>query len=120
MSNELLAKIKEQRRFKVTVEKYSFTVRRPTDVEVVKLTRDGSDFFDIAAEYVSDWAGVTEDDLVGGGGSDAVKFDARVWREWCADRPEFWMPIATAVLKAYDAHAERLATLAKNSQPGSN
>src|ERR1043166_7364319 len=107
MSNELLAKIRAQRQLKVTVGKFTFLARRPTDVEIVKLTRDGAEWYEIAAGYVNGWEGVTENDLIGGGGSDAVRFDERVWREWCADRPELWQPIATAVMKAYDAHAER-------------
>jgi hypothetical protein len=118
MSNELLAKIKAQRQFKIKVGKFTFMARRPTDVEIVKITRDGAEWFEIATSFVNGWEAVTENDVVGGGGSDAVRFDERVWREWCADRPDFWQPIGTAVLKAYETHSERTAELEKNSQPG--
>ena len=57
--------------------------------------------------------GVSEDDIIGGGGSDKPEFSAALWAEWCADRPDFWEPIATALLEAYKNHARSLADAAK-------
>jgi hypothetical protein len=45
-------------------------------------------------------------DLVPGGVGTEVAFDPEVWKEWCADHPEFWQPIASAVLEAYKRHTE--------------
>lgn len=114
MSRELIARIRKSRETEVKIEKYTFIVRRPTDVEAVELSRGSAGPADVAQKHVIGWKGVTEDDVVGGGGSDPVAFDVDLWREWCSDRPAFWAPIAEAALKAYEAHAKDQETAAKN------
>lgn len=120
MSSELVARIRKQREFKIKVGRFTFVARRPTQKEFLDLARGNVNFSDIAAEYVVDWDGITEDDVVGGGGSDKVKFDPRVWREWVADRSDFWEPIAQPILDAYTEYQKHIDELSKNSQPGSN
>lgn len=114
MTIDLIRRIRKQRELKVTVGKFTFIARRPTDVEAVDLHRSGVSFADIAEKFVSGWEGITEDDVIGGGGSDVVEFSAELWREWCHDRPDFWEPIAAAVLQSYQLHAARLESEAKN------
>lgn len=114
MTIDLIRRIRKQRELKVTVGKFVFIARRPTDVEAVELHRSSVTFADIAEKFVSGWENITEDDVLGGGGSDSVEFDADLWREWCHDRPDFWEPIASAVLESYRLHASRLETEAKN------
>ena len=48
------------------------------------------------------------------GGTDPIPFAADLWAAWCADRPDFWGPIADAALEAYRLHAEALDAAAKN------
>ena len=114
MSKELVAKLRKGRESKVTVGKWTFTVRRPTDVEAVALYRGGMAYAEIAQQYVSNWDGVTENDIVGGGTIDPIAFDPVLWREWCADRPDFWQPISEAALNAYQEHTKRLGDSVKN------
>lgn len=114
MSRELIARIKKSRETEVKVDKFTFIIRRPTDVEAVALSRESTGPADVAQKFVVGWKGITEDDVVGGGGSEPVAFDVDLWREWCADNPAFWAPIAEAALKAYEAHAKDQETSAKN------
>jgi len=114
MSRELIAKIRQQRELKVTVGKFTFTGHRPTDVEAIALGQADSAFSDIAERFVIGWDGVTEDDIVHGGSMVPVPFDALLWAEWCADRPDFWGPISTAVLDSYRQHAKTTEDAAKN------
>lgn len=94
----------------------------------------------ITQRFVVGWEGVTEDDVVGGGGSDVVEFDVSLWHEWCADRKDFWgpcarhldgsgtpeereqckdcAPLTTAILDAYKDYAKEMDGAVKNSQPG--
>lgn len=114
MSKALIEKLRKGREFKLAVGGFTFLLRRPTDVEAVELHRSGGSPAEVAQRFVCGWEGVKEDDLVGGGGMDPVAFDLAMWKEWVADRPDFWAPIADAVLKAYQAHAESLETVTKN------
>lgn len=114
MSANLITRIREQRRLKVQAGGHTFFARRPTDVEAVELHRSGATLHEIARRFVAGWEGVTEDHVVGGGGSDPVPFSAELWTEWCADRPDLWEPIASAVLDAYQLHAQRLEQAGKN------
>ena len=100
------------------MNKHTFISRRPTDVEALQLHRSEAEFHEIARDFVTGWDNVTENDIVGGGGSDAVAFDKELWNEWCNDRPDFWRPIASAVLDAYTLHSKRLQDAEKNSQAG--
>lgn len=111
--NDLINRIRENRKLKVSVDRFTFICRRPTDVEATQLYRDGASHAQIATDYVIGWSGVTEDDVVGGGGSDAIEFDRDLWAEWCADRTAFWKPISDAVLAAYAQHVKDLKAAEK-------
>lgn len=100
----LIDKIKKARETAVEVEGFRFTIRRPTDQEAVNL-RDVT-FIEIAQKFVVGWFGVKEIDLFPGGNPVEVPFDGEVWREWCADHPEFWQPVSSAVLDAYKKHRD--------------
>lgn len=114
MSNELIARLRKQREFRVTIGKHVFIGLRPTDVEALALHRASADLSAIAAERVVGWENVSEDDIVGGGVTDPVPFNRELWQAWCADRPDFWKPIANASLDAYKLHAEAIDAVAKN------
>jgi hypothetical protein len=114
MSKDLVEKIRKQRELKVVAGKFTFTARRPTDVEAIALGRADSAFSKIAEQFVVGWDGVTEDDLIQSGASNPIPFDAVLWAEWCADRPDLWGTISTAVLDAYRLHAKRLEDGTKN------
>lgn len=113
MSKELINRIRKQREIKVPVGAFIFIARRPTVAEAVEISRENL-YTEITQRFVVGWENVTENDVAGGGGTDKIEFTAELWREWCADRPEFWSPIANAVLEAYSLYSKQLDGAAKN------
>jgi hypothetical protein len=115
----LIDKIKKARETQVEAGGYTFTVRRPTDMEVIDIR--GSDQLkqgDIMQRFVLGWSGVTELDIIPGGSNTPVEFDTALFMEWVADRPQLWAPITSAILEAYGLHQQRLDDALKKPAPG--
>lgn len=108
----LLDKIRKARESQVAVGGYTFTVRRPTDIEMLGLQGEG----DVGRllPYVVGWEGVKELDIIAGGDPHPLPFDAAVCAEWLADRPDLLGPLVSAIVASYGQHAEALDTAAKN------
>ena len=85
----LADKLRRAREFPVEVGGYTFTVRRPTDLEMFELK--GS----VSAGRL-------------------LPFDADACAEWLADRPDLLGPIVSALLDRYAQHTEALGVAAKN------
>lgn len=113
-SSLILRQLRKSRENKIEIGKHRFLYRRPTDVEMLKLGREKASDHDIAREFVEGWENVTPADIVPSGGSDSLEFDRILWREWLADRPDFWNPIAEAVVADYRTHVEKREQAAKN------
>lgn len=121
MSKQLIEKLRKGRQVRIEVDKPSgvgrfvFVATRPTDLDMVGIqeldkqaqTRRG-------LEFVVGWEGVTEDDIVGGGGTDAVAFTPELWMTWIADRAGLWAPIGDAIFEAFFAHLGVVDDAAKN------
>ena len=114
MSRELIAKLRKAREFDVVIGRMTFTCRRPNDDDAVKWFNGGADLSDLTLRNVIGWSGVTEDDVIGNGSSDPVPFHIDLWKEWVADRSDFWQPIAEKLIDAYRAHDEKIKERAKN------
>jgi len=100
-SDVLLARRRKARQGTVKVGDYTFTFRRPTEIEAAKIQGDYT-AFDVAVEFVCGWSdNVTEAVLIPGGASDPATFSKELWADWCADRSEFWPPIMKAITEAY-------------------
>lgn len=108
----LVDKIRKARERDVEVGGYTFTMRRPTDIEAMAL-RDADSVADLLP-FVVGWAGVKEIDVLPGGDAFPLAFDAAVAAEWLADRPDLLDPLVTAIMDAYRAHAAALEGAAKN------
>lgn len=113
MSKELIARIRKQREGKVTVGTMTFIFARPTDVEFTALMANGK-FSELGARHVVGWDNVTENDVVGGGGTDVVAFDKDLWAEMYSDRPDLWTPVSNAILEAYQLHTKAMEDVPKN------
>lgn len=125
MAEDIAAKLRKNRELKITVGKFTFTARRPTDMETLPIFRDFKEAGDdkskqleiagaVARDYVIGWEGMTEEDLIGGGGADPVPFSAETWREWSVDHRDMWQAITVAIFDAYQQHRERLVDTTKN------
>jgi hypothetical protein len=119
MTQSIAARMRKNRELKVTIGKFTFTCRRPTDVEAAAIYRNNESYAEVTRQFVIGWDNVTEDDLVGGGTQTLVPFERDAWNEWCPDHPEFWPVIANAILDAYKLHRDREDEARKNSEPGS-
>lgn len=89
-------------------------VLRPPETEMVRL---GSGIrVEHVAQYVNDWAGFTEATLLGDaiGSSDAVAFDADVWRELVADNVEWLQAVAAHIAEKSTEHLKSKADARKN------
>lgn len=112
MSNTLIEKIRKARESSVELSGFVFKFRRPTDEEAVTLGR--MTFIDVCRHFVTGWEKVKELDVIPGGGPEPVPFDAELWGEWLADRPDFWQPLQKAILDSYRAHSKKRDAEAKN------
>jgi len=107
----LADKIRKAREKTVDIGGFSFTVRRPTDVEMVEFanTRKAESLL----QFVVGWDKVNEIDLIPGGDPTPAKFDAEACHEWLMDRSDLFTPVINAVLEAYQAHKQSLADAEK-------
>jgi hypothetical protein len=113
MANPLIEKIRRARQQTVTCDKYSFTVRRPTNLEMLKL-KGRADQETLLRQFVTGWDNMTELDIYSGGTGAAVPFDSDLFVEWIADRPHYWEPITQAIVDAYQQHDQQLGEQLKN------
>jgi hypothetical protein len=114
LSKELAEKIRKRREFPLVVGKWRLTLKRPTDVEMGAVWKEEVSDGEVARRFVVGWDGMTEDDVYGGGGTDAVPFTSECWSEVVADRLELWKPIVTAILEAYAKHRKDMEASEKN------
>ena len=77
--SELAKRIRQSRITSIDVDKFRFSIRRPTDVEAGTLHARKASTFEVARDYVCDWSKVNEKDIFPAGDDADVKFDAVVW-----------------------------------------
>ena len=106
----LIEKIRKARESTLTVNGHTFTIRRPTDIE---MTQGGFGLEAMLDRFVVGWD-VREIDIVPGGMPEPVPFSSALFSEWIADRPEDWMEIANAIKQAYIDHTEKRSESVKN------
>ena len=109
----LIEKIRKAREIGVEAGGHKFTIRRPTDEEALRLSREGDDMLAVVKRFVIGWD-LMELDLIPGGSGVAVQFDAELFAEWVADQPSVWEPLGQAVLEAYKAHTDKRTDAVKN------
>jgi hypothetical protein len=115
MSQSLIEKIKKARQSKVTIEKITFVIARPTELDLaLNGARFGINVREVLSKYVVDWEGMTELELVSGGMPDAVSFSTALFMEWVEDKPEYWSPLATAIKESYDNYKSTQEQVLKN------
>jgi hypothetical protein len=97
-------------------------IMRPPESEIGSFLRvdDGRKSMvaelDQVVKFTAGWDGITEADILGAsvGGSDAVAFEADLWREMVADRGDWLKLVAQALLDAIVKHFESKAQAEKN------
>jgi len=115
----ILEKVRRQREQEIEVAPGKHvTVRRPPEAEMLSLR--GGVTVDHVARYTVGWKGFTEADVLTSGASDEMEFHPDLWREVVADRLEWFAKVANGLVDAMNAHAERKAAAAGNSEPTSS
>ncbi len=110
--NALTEKLRAARLSKLDLDGQAYTLRRPTDAEATALS--GTSALDLVGRFVVGWDHTELSLGIPGGTGAAVPFDAELWREWIADKPELWPPLTAAIVSAYVAHAAKREDAAKN------
>lgn len=110
----MIERLRKARQSTVVVGKYTFSVTRPTDMQMFEMRSRKIAQRDILEQYVTGWSGVTELDISAEGSNEPVIFSGDLFDEWIADRPELWAPIVTAIVDLYRAHEKAQETVAKN------
>lgn len=107
-------KLRKARESIVEAGGWKFTIRRPTDMEVVELHTNGGMTLRNTLPFVVGW-NLTELDLgVPGGSNDPADFDAEDFAYWIEDQPGLWGDLMQAIQSAYQAHADKREASAKN------
>jgi hypothetical protein len=121
--SRLIKQLRAQRQSWVDLEPGKrVQIIRPAEIEVQQFFRMEGGLRTMAAElpqvtkFVTDWAGITEADLLGAavGASDAVPFDADLWAEVVADRSAWLKTVSSALIDAIVKHFESKAQAEKN------
>ena len=108
----LADKIRKARESCVPVGGYVFTLRRPTDMDMIEFSRSRKPAE--LVRFVVGWEGVKEMDLIPGGDGHPAPFDAEACAEWLADRSDLFVPVVNAITDAYQAHKSALEAAEKN------
>lgn len=109
----LADKLRRAREEIVEVGGFAFTVRRPTDIEMMELRGASGNAARRLLPFVVGWSGVREVDLIPGGDPHPLDFDADACAEWLSDRPDLLDPLAARLMERYKEHAQALVDAAK-------
>ncbi|MBK8745712.1 hypothetical protein [Propionivibrio sp.] len=110
----LSEKILRSRESVVPAGGFKFTIRRPTDLDMIEFskTRRPADL----VRFVVGWKDVTDGDLYPGGDGAPATFDAEACAEWLADRSDLMVVLVNAVAEAYQAHKTALEVAEKTDR----
>jgi hypothetical protein len=118
MSAHLIEKLKKSRETQVEAGGKRFTVRRPTDLEVMEMRGQALKQGDIMERFVIGWPDMQEIDIIPGGSAVPVPFSTELFMEWVADKAELWAPLTQAILSAYEAHQTQVEEQLKKPGAG--
>lgn len=108
----LAEKIRKARESNVEAGGFVFTIRRPTDMEMLAFSR--SRRMEDLVRHVVGWDKVREMDLIPGGDPHPLPFDAEACSEWLLDRSDLLAPLVEKILAAYEAHKKKQDDAVKN------
>ena len=107
----LADKIRKSRESQVQAGGFTFTIRRPTDMDMMEFNRVKKTEFLI--KFIVGWEGVTELDLIPGGDGHPAPFDSEACDEWMADRADLMIPVVNDIVEAYQAHKAKVGEAEK-------
>ena len=102
----LADKIRKSRESVVPAGEFKFTIRRPTDMDMLEFSRSKKTEF--LLKFVVGWEGVKELDLLPGGDGHPAQFDAEACEEWLSDRSDLMAVVVNAIVESYQDYKKRL------------
>lgn len=115
----LAAQLLKSRETKITIGRFTFNIRRPTDMELMRLRAGESNSINVNLElirsHITGWSGVLESDIVSGESSDPVPFDMNLYQMWIEERSELWEPLIKGFTSAIAEQDKRAEALQGNS-----
>lgn len=111
MSADLLQRLRAARETWTTVEGRDFLLRRPTDVQLLRVAHTAGT--DLLRLCLVGWRGITLQDLAPGESADPAPFDLDVAVEWLEDDPKLFSGLCEAIVRMLNARVERLAEAKK-------
>jgi len=118
MSNELIQRLRDQRKRTVEIEGVTFYYNRPTAEQFARFYSASATNAQVCIQCVTGWSGVTERRIMGGGSDTPVPYSAAIKAEWFIDDEDIWVPLADAILGSYDEHRREIEDRVKNSERG--
>lgn len=108
----LADKIRKSRESVVSAGGFEFTIRRPTDLDMLEFSKAREPVK--LLKFVVGWGKVKELDLIPGGDGHPAPFDSDACVEWLSDRADLLGPVVSAITDAYQTNKARLEEAAKN------
>jgi len=100
-----LERFQKSRDSQVEAGRYRFTLRRPTQLDIIRM-EGGNLSIEVACRHYVGWDKVLESDLLPGGDPEPVDFDSDLFALWIADKPDLWGAVVKGVVDAVRAHEE--------------
>lgn len=111
----LAEKMRRAREQKVEAGGFTFTVRRPTELQMYSLRESlKQEDIGVLMPFIVDWSGVQELHLVPGGNPVDVPFDADVCAEYLADNARLFNELVVAIIKLCQERIEKVAAEKKD------
>lgn len=98
----LADKIRKARESVIEAGEFKFTIRRPTDVDMIEWTRHRDP--QTLLKFVIGWDGVKEIDLIPGGDPHPAQFDSEACAEWLKDRSDLFVTVVNGITDSYQNH----------------
>lgn len=103
---------------KVTVGNVSFTILRPTEMELIRMRSGDEGHVEINLRSIKtcvvDWGEMKEKYILPNGANDIVPFDKDLFLAWIEDNPKYWAPLIEAIGKSVDEHQKQLESTEGN------
>ncbi len=108
----LVEKMRTAREKTVAIGGFSFTVRRPSELEMIEM--NGAPMGRAALPHIVGWSGVKQSDILPNGDPEPQPYDAEIAAEWLTDRVDLLAPLAKAVTESFIEHAAKREAAEKN------
>lgn len=109
----MIEKIRRAREREVEVGGFKFTIRRPTEVQMMQWQGGKIPVVEFI-QFITGWDRVTEGDLIPGGDPHPLPFSADICKEWLNDRLDLVAPLAEQIMGLWNDYITQKDARSKN------